>query len=156
MDHGKDFGALITHLSKAFNSLLHSLFTGKLKLFSFDNNSLKLVNDYLPRRSQRTKIGNECTSWTEIVWGVLQGLFFFIIDKFNIASFADDNTPYVTGDNTFSVVKLLEELAYPIFQWFKDNEMKANPDNCHVLLSASNDLTVKINDVQIKNSQSEK
>ena len=82
--------------------------------------------------------------------------FFLIIDKFNIASFADDNTPYVTGDNTFSVVKLLEELAYPIFQWFKDNEMKANPDNCHVLLSASNDLTVKINEVQIKNSQSEK
>ena len=34
--------------------------------------------------------------------------------------------------------------------------MKANPDNCHVSLSASNDLTVKINEVQIKNSQSEK
>ena len=43
-----------------------------------------------------------------------------------------------------------------IFQWFKDNEMKANADKCLVLLSTSNELTVKINEVQIKNSQSEK
>ena len=34
--------------------------------------------------------------------------------------------------------------------------MKANADKCHVLLNASNELTVKINEVQIKNSQSEK
>ena len=34
--------------------------------------------------------------------------------------------------------------------------MKATADKCHVLLSTSNDLTVKINEVQINNSQSEK
>ena len=34
--------------------------------------------------------------------------------------------------------------------------MKANADKCHVLLSKSNDLTVKINGVEIKNSQSVK
>ena len=34
--------------------------------------------------------------------------------------------------------------------------MKANADKCHVLLSKSNDLTVKINGVEIKNSQSAK
>ena len=67
----------------------------------------------------------------------------------------DVNAPYVTGDNISSVAKLLEEVACAIFQWFKDNEMKANAGKCHVLLSKSNDLTVKINDVQIKNSQSE-
>ena len=71
----------------------------------------------------------------------------FIIDKFDIVNFADDNTLYVTGDNTSSVVKLLEEVACAIFQWFKDNEMKANADKYHVLLSTSNKLTVKINEV---------
>ena len=40
---------------------------------------------------------------------------FFIIDKFNVANFADCSTPYVTGDNTFSVVKLLEELVCTSF-----------------------------------------
>ena len=33
--------------------------------------------------------------------------------------------------------------------------MKANADMCHVLLSTSNELTVKINEVHIKNSKSE-
>ena len=116
-----------------------------------------------------TKIGSEYSSWKEIISGVPQGsilgpLFFnihlcdlfFIIEKFDIANFADGNTPYVTGGNISSVVKLLEEVACAIFQWFKDNEMKANADKCHILLSTSNKLTVKIIKVQIKNSQSEK
>ena len=72
--------------------------------------------------------------------------------KFDIVNFVDDNTPYVTGENISSVVKLLEEVACAIFQWFKDNEMKANVDKCRVLLNTSNELTVKINEVQIKNS----
>ena len=72
---------------------------------------------------------------------------FFIIGKFHIANFADDDTLHVTEDNISSVVKLLEEVACAIFQRFKDNGMKANADNCHVLLSKSNDLTVKINGV---------
>ena len=63
---------------------------------------------------------------------------------------------YVTGDNISSLVKLLDEVVCAIFQWFKDNEMKANADKCHVLLNTSNELTVKINEVQIKNSQSGK
>ena len=117
----------------------------------------------------RTKIGIEYSSWKETITGVSQGsilgqLFFniplcdlfFIIDKFDIANFADNNTPYVTGHNISSVVKLLEEAACAIFQWFKDTGMKANADRCRVLLSTRNKLPVKINEVQIKNSQSEK
>ena len=50
VDHGKTFGALLTNLSKAFDCLPHSLFTAKLKAYGFDNNSLKLVNDYLSYR----------------------------------------------------------------------------------------------------------
>ena len=87
-----------------------------------------MVNYYLSHRFQRTKIGNEHNSWKEIISGVQQGsilglLFFnihlrdlfFIIEKFGIANFADDNTPYVTGDNISSVVKLLEEVAVLFF-----------------------------------------
>ena len=83
-------------------------------------------------------------------------IFSSLLKKFNIANFADDHTPYVTEDNISSVVKLLEEVACAIFQWFKDNEMKASPDNCHVLLSTSIESAVIINEVLIKDSQSEK
>ena len=123
----------------------------------------------MSHRFQRTKIDNDYSSWKEVISGVPRGsllgqLFFninlcdifFIIKKFDIDNFAGDNTPYVTGGNISSVVKLLEEVACAIFQWFKDNELKANVDNYHVLLSTSNELTLNINEVQIKNSQSEK
>ena len=113
MDYGKGFGALITDLSKAFNCLPHSLFIAKLKTYSFGNSSLKLVNDYLSRHFKGTKISNEYSSWKEVMSGIPQGfilgaLFFnidlcdllLLTDKFNIANFADENTPYVTGDNT--------------------------------------------------------
>ena len=63
---------------------------------------------------------------------------FVIIGKFDIANFVDENTPYVTRDNIFSVVKLLEEITCAISQYFKDNEMKADAGKCHVLLSTSN------------------
>ena len=73
VDHGKAFGALLTDLPKAFGCFSHSLFTRKLKAYGFDNNSLKLVNDYLLHCFQRTKIGNEYSSWKEIMSDVLQG-----------------------------------------------------------------------------------
>ena len=83
-------------------------------------------------------------------------IFSSLLENYDIAKFADDNTPYVTRDNISSAVKLLEKVACAIFQWFRDNEMKANADKCHVLLNISNGLTVKTNEVQTKNSQWEK
>ena len=128
LDYGKALGALLTDLSKAFYYFPDSFFIAKLKAYVFDNNSLQLVNDYLSRRFQRTKIGNEYSNWKEIMSGAPQGsisgpLFFniylcnlfFTIDKVDIGNFADDNTPYVTGDNISSAVKLLEEVACAIF-----------------------------------------
>ena len=128
-----------------------------------------MENDYLSHWFQRTKIGNEYSLWKEIISGIPQGsilgpLFFniglcdlfFIIEKFDIANFAYDNTPYVTGDNIYSVIELLKDIACAIFQWFKNNEMKDNTNKYHVLLNTSNELTININEVQIKNRRSEK
>ena len=108
--------------SKVFHCLPYSLFIAKLKAYGFDNNSLKLVNDYLSHCFQRTKIGSEYSSKEEIISGVPQdsilGLLFFnihlcdlffIIKKVDIANFADDNAPYVTGENISFAVKLLKK-----------------------------------------------
>ena len=72
VDHVKAFGTLLTDLSTAFDCLPHSLFIVKLKAYDFNNNSLKLVNDYLSHCFQRTKIGNEHSSWKEIILDVPQ------------------------------------------------------------------------------------
>ena len=84
--------------------------------------ALHFINDYLRGRKQRTKISDTYSSWEEILCEVPRGsilrplLFnmdlcdlFVIMDQYELANYADDNTPYVSGKNIDGVVKSLEE-----------------------------------------------
>ena len=169
VDDGKVFGSLLTDLSKAFDCLPHDLFIAKLQAYGFDTKALKLIKDYLSNRMQRTKVGQEYSSWKEIKYGVPQGSIlgpiffnidvcdlFFIMNDVDIVSFADDNTPYVSANDTPSLVKALEDAANSIFKWFKDNQMQGNAGKCHILLSTKEKVVTKVDSADIENSQSEK
>ena len=93
---------------------------------------------------QSTKINSKYSSWEEIMFrvpqrSILAPLLFniFICDLFlfmkniDIASYADDNTPYTKGNSTEEVIQKLENAAKAFFQCFSDNQMRANPDKCH-------------------------
>ena len=60
-------------LSKAIDTLDHSLLLAKLSAYGFDNNSLSFVRSYLTNRIQRCKIENHFSNWREITTGVPQG-----------------------------------------------------------------------------------
>ena len=105
----------------------------------------------------------------EIIFGFPQGsilgplLFniflidlFFIIEDTDVASYADDNTPYVIPDNIDGVIKSLEEATEILFKWLNDNLMKINADKCHLLVSTNNTVKIKIGNFDITNSKSEK
>ena len=81
---------------------------------------------------------------------------FFIIEDTDIASYADDNTPYVIADNIDGVIKSLEEASEILFKWFNDNLMKINADKCHLLVSTNNTIKIKTGHFDITNSKNEK
>ena len=119
--------------------------------------ALKLIHDYLSNRKQQTKTNSSYRSWHDIILGVPQGSIlvllvfnislinlFFIIEDFDIASYADDNTPYVSANNMNGVVKSLEEASIKLFKWFSDNLMKANADECHLLVSTNKTVNIRV------------
>ena len=104
-----------------------------------------MLQSYLSKRKQKTKINDAYSKYCEILFGVLQGsilgslLFniyicdvFYDIDDCDIVSYADDNTPYASSSNLDALINKLEESTNNLFQWFRNNHMKANADKYHL------------------------
>ena len=120
VDNGGTFGALLTGLSKASDCWSHELLIPKLDAYGFDKRSLILIYNYLPNRKQRVKINDSFSSWSEIFFGVPQGLIlgpllfnifiymFYFKVNFEIKNYADDSTPLCAKLDARSVVDELK------------------------------------------------
>ena len=167
-DNNKAFGELLTDLSKAFDCLSHDLLIAKLHAYGLDLASLKILQDCLTNRKQRTKVDSFYSSWEKVLSGMPQGsilgplLFnifmcdmFLILKTASFTGYADDNTPFVVRENTTNVIKALEDIGENFTKWFSDNQMRLNTDKCHVLLNSQGPNTIKIGNLYIKNSSCE-
>ena len=69
-------------------------------------------------RKQRTRVNNSYSTWFEILFGVPQGFIlgpllfniflinlFFILNKMDIANYAEDNTPYTSSNDVDQLTK---------------------------------------------------
>ena len=70
------------------------------------------------------------------------------------ASYRDDNTPCIfTRNNIKDVVINLQNASLELFQWFNDNEMKANPRKGNLICSTektNNSLSKKLVDIRLE------
>ena len=139
LDQGGGYAALLTDLSKAFDCLPHDLIIAKLHAYGFDKASLRLMHSYLTDRYQRVKINNSYSLWSLIKHGVPQGsilgpiLFniflcdmFFMVDNIDIASYADDNTPYSVGKSQCDLETKLQKASVKLFKQFHENDLVYN------------------------------
>ena len=76
LDKGNEIAVILMDLSKAFDTINHSLLLAKLEAYGFSMTSLKLMQSYLCNRFQRTSVNVSFSDWKEIEIGVLQGSMF--------------------------------------------------------------------------------
>ena len=81
---------------------------------------------------------------------------FFILNKIDIANYADDNTPYSSSNDVNGHKKSLEEDLKELFKCFDDNLMKGNSGKCHLLVSINDNVAIRIGNIQIENTKKEK
>ena len=97
------------------------MFIAKLFAYGFHDKVLRFIYDYLRHRKQTTRIGDSYSSWQEFLYGVPQGsisgplLFnvdlcdlFITTSRYDIANYADDNTPYASED----ILKRYQRLSF--------------------------------------------
>ena len=124
LDNGEKVGAIFMDLSKAFDTINHSLLLAKLKAYGFSNQALRSLQSYLCNRFQRSIINGSFSSWNEMITGVPQGsilgplLFniflndiFLFISKCQLCNYADDNTLYKSGKNMQKIKNDLEMVS---------------------------------------------
>ena len=58
----------------------------------------------------------------------------------DIASYADDTTPYAYDLELDKVIKSLEKNIDKLFDWFSDNFLKANPNKCYLLINTDENV----------------
>ena len=76
-----------------------------------------------------------------------------MLSNIDFASYADDNTPYIIKDDIKEAIESLEHATVEFFQWFSNNQMKANPDKCNLRTRKSEDILVNAENNSIKSSK---
>ena len=88
----------------------------------------------LSHRKQRTRVNDSYSESLAVMFWVPQGsilgqllfniflaVLFFIHSDTDIASFADDNTPYLSAKIVEVVIESLERDSVSLFRWFENN-----------------------------------
>ncbi|KAK3087255.1 hypothetical protein FSP39_003689 [Pinctada imbricata] len=141
LDENKYIAAILMDLSKAFDCLPHDLLLLKMKTYGLSSQALDLIKSYLSDRQQCVKLGNFRSQFEQIYKGVPQGsilgpvLFniflndiFMFVGKSKLYNYADDNTLSASDQNPDNVISALTHDSKNLINWFRLNQMQANPD----------------------------
>ena len=78
------------------------------------------------------------------------------MNECDFASYADDCTLHVLGNNIEDVIIKLQNASLTLFQWLYDNQMKTNPDKWYFICSTDDKVNIFVENQKICNSPCEK
>ena len=94
-----------------------------------------------------------------VIWGLFYFWYllylFYLNYNLDFASYADDTTPYICGQDFSSIINVLEPNVNTLFNWFRQNGLTAISGKSHFLTSPYKRRSLKIHDSIITSSSSE-
>jgi hypothetical protein len=159
MDNKKLTALVLLDLSKAFDSVDHSILLKKLSNIGVSGEALNWFESYITDRKQFVRIGSSVSEVLPITHGVPQGailsplLFCIYINDLSrvpqaseLESFVDDSKIFMSfpiEDIASAKTKIEEDLKL-VAAWFFENKLLINPEKTKLLLIGTRQLLGKL------------
>ena len=130
-------------LSKAFDTIDHSIMLSKLEHYGIRGRAHKLIKSYLSNREQYTVISNTKSDKSDIIYGVPQGsvlgpllFLIYINDILNCTNlgmfvmFADDTNIFVSGSSRNEAIEKANIILDAVYSYMVANKLHINYDKC--------------------------
>ena len=168
LDNGELAVGVFLDLSKAFDTVDHSILFDKLEHYGIRGLALKWIKSYFSNRLQFVEYNGHASSRTNISCGVPQGsilgpLFFLLyINDINNASkilqlilFADDTNVFLSHKNADCLANILNTELNKLSIWFRANKLSLNLKKTKFMVfkpsqkRKSHDIQLLINDYKL-------
>jgi hypothetical protein len=139
IDSEKLVGAIFLDLSRAFDTISHSMLIAKLKSYGISDKEIIWFNDYLFHRRQTVQIASELSSPEPVFSGVPQGsilgpLLFIIyfndlpdcLTAAKVVMYADDTVIYFANKEVPTIEECLNSEFIKLSKYFNDSELIVN------------------------------
>ena len=179
VDKGELAGVCMLDMSAAFDVVDHSILLKKLKLYGFDDEAIKWMENYLSGRSQAVYVDGALSSFLEVNVGVPQGSILgplcyvlytndlpeTILDTSShvhwsklsthcaecggLCCFADDSTYSISSRNQEHLKQKLNDKYSTMANYLGNSRLKLNDDKTHLLIMTTKQKR-RLLDVDIK------
>ena len=152
---GKPTAALFLDLSKAFDTLIHSVLLKKLEIYGIRGPLLDWYCSYLSQRKLMAKCNNIISKQFDVKFGTPQGsclgplLFIIFCNDLHLhltflscIQFADDTTLYCSEKSLRLIESNFNHDLISVYDWFCANKLTLNAEKSICLIFGSNNIDV--------------